>query len=469
MKHTNTYKKLGLALSTALILTACGGGGGTAPTEPTGLDRITEYAQNGGTLPTLQDYLDAGVTGIDTEEKLAEINQAVEGLVAEDVDTVQEVQALADALGVVVPTPDTTAPVITITGGNTVTVEQNASYSDAGATAIDDVDSTVSVTTTGTVDRSTLGDYTLTYTAIDTAGNSATATRTVSIEAIPDTTAPVITITKRNTATVIRSDTYTDAGATAIDNVDGTVAVTTEGKVDTSNLGDYHITYTATDAVGNSTTATRTVTVASNISHNGTSYGTVTSPYTEKVWLDRNLGATQVCISSDDVACYGDYYQWGRNFDGHQDSTSATTSTQATDVNSAGSSFITSKGSNSHDWAKTADSNGSLRAANWSKTDGTSVCPVGFRVPTLIELQEETLDNAVTNSATAFSNFLKLPVAGSRRSDSSGNLGGLGESGLVWTSSVDGSGSYNMHFASNNANKASFYRAEGFTVRCLKD
>jgi len=60
MKHIHTYKKLGLALSTALILTACGGGGGT-PAEPTGLDRIVEYAQNGGTVPTLQDYLDAGL------------------------------------------------------------------------------------------------------------------------------------------------------------------------------------------------------------------------------------------------------------------------------------------------------------------------------------------------------------------------------------------------------------------------
>lgn len=29
------------------------------------------------------------------------------------------------------------------------------------------------------------------------------------------------------------------------------------------------------------------------ITHNGTSYGTVTSPYTGRVWLDRNLGAAR--------------------------------------------------------------------------------------------------------------------------------------------------------------------------------
>lgn len=100
MTHTNTYKKLVLFLSTALMLTACGGGSGNPA--PTGLDRITEYAQNGGTLPILQDYLDAGVTGINSDEALAEINQVLEGLVAEDVDTTQEVQALVDTLA---PTP----------------------------------------------------------------------------------------------------------------------------------------------------------------------------------------------------------------------------------------------------------------------------------------------------------------------------------------------------------------------------
>ena len=36
-------------------------------------------------------------------------------------------------------------------------------------------------------------------------------------------------------------------------------------------------------------------------------------------WLDRNLGALQVCTSSTDEKCYGDLFQWGRGDDGHQD------------------------------------------------------------------------------------------------------------------------------------------------------
>ena len=388
MKYTNTYKKLGLALIMVLILTACGGGGGNPKSaELTGLDRITEYAQNGGTAPTLQDYLDAGVTGIDSEAQLAEINQVVEGLVAEDVDTTVEVQALANALGVVVPTPDTTKPVITITGGATATVVQNTTYTDAGATATDDVDGTVTVTSTGTVDTSTVGDYTITYTAIDSANNTTSATRTVTVEA-------------------------------------------------------FIITY------------------------NGTTYSTVTSPYTGKVWLDRNLGAAQVCTIYTDTACYGDYYQWGRDFDGHQDSTSANTTTQATDVNNAGNSFITS-GSSPYDWT-TADSNGNLRTVNWSKTDGTSVCPMGFRVPTLTELKAETLDNGVSNSATAFSNFLKLPVAGYRH-NYAGGLNGQGTYGYVWTSSVNDFNSDIVNFNNSGAATNDYGRAYGLTVRCLRD
>jgi len=201
---------------------------------------------------------------------------------------------------------------------------------------------------------------------------------------------------------------------------------------------------------------------ASTIIHNGTTYGTVTSPYTGKVWLDRNLGASQVCTSSTDTACYGDYYQWGRNYDGHQDSTSATTNTRATNVNSAGSSFI--KGSS--DWASVDDA-GATRMAHWSATDGSSVCPSGFNVPTITELKAETLDNGITNGATAFSNFLKLPASGSRFRYT-GSLSDQGSWGNVWTRTVNGSRSHFVFFGSSGANTRYDSRVTGLSVRCIK-
>ena len=64
------------------------------------------------------------------------------------------------------------------------------------------------------------------------------------------------------------------------------------------------------------------------VSSDGNEYLTVTSPDTGKIWLDRNLGASQVCTSSTDSSCYGNLYQWGRNDDGHE-SSSTTTVTRA--------------------------------------------------------------------------------------------------------------------------------------------
>ena len=57
---------------------------------------------------------------------------------------------------------------------------------------------------------------------------------------------------------------------------------------------------------------------------------TVTNPTTGEIWMDRNLGASQVAISSADASAYGDIYQWGRATEGHEDRTSTITSTIAT-------------------------------------------------------------------------------------------------------------------------------------------
>ncbi|MCX9076374.1 MAG: DUF5011 domain-containing protein, partial [Candidatus Methanoperedens sp.] len=132
------------------------------------------------------------------------------------------------------PAPvDTTAPVITITGANPASVTVGGTYVDAGATAKDAVDGTVAVTAVSTVDTKVVGSYTVIYSATDKAGNKATAVRTVNVvAAASDTTAPVITITGANPASVTVGGTYVDAGATAKDAVDGVVAVTAVSTVD---------------------------------------------------------------------------------------------------------------------------------------------------------------------------------------------------------------------------------------------
>ncbi len=261
--------------------------------------------------------------------------------------------------------------------------------------------------------------------------------------------------------------------------VDGDLDSTAYPSFTPDKLGSYIISLIVNDGKEDSVVDDVNITVGVGIiMHNGTGYCTVVSLYTDRIWLDRNLGASQVCTESrdsgsfaDDAAyvasqkdCFGDYYQWGRNFDGHQDSTSGSTTTQATDVNNAGNEFITE----SSDWADAAYSDGSQREANWSNTDGSSVCPVGFRVPSIAELKEETLDNGVSNRDTAFTNFLKLPSAGYRYYYS-GSLYSQGSWGYVWTGSVNDSGSQAVYFYSDGAGTYYYARAGGYSVRCLRE
>jgi len=221
---------------------------------------------------------------------------------------------------------------------------------------------------------------------------------------------------------------------------------------------------------------------ANSTAHHGFVYRVVESPYTHKLWLDRNLGASQVCTAYDDTACYGDYYQWGRDADGHEKSESNGTDVQATNVDEVGhGDFITDDGTYDADWAHAADSNGNLRIAKWSKADGSSVCPVGYRVATIDELNAELFDtgsaeiqndsgekagNSDDRRLNAVNSFLKLPSAGHRDNDSA-SMNGVGEWGDVWSSFAISSG---LGFFSDDTGRLLYdYRAYGFLVRCLRD
>ncbi|MGB0495149.1 MAG: PQQ-dependent sugar dehydrogenase [Kangiellaceae bacterium] len=78
---------------------------------------------------------------------------------------------------------------------------------------------------------------------------------------IVDTTPPVITLAGDNPQNINYGSTYIELGASATDAVNGNVSVVITGSVDTSRVGTYQLTYTATDASGNSSNLTRTINV----------------------------------------------------------------------------------------------------------------------------------------------------------------------------------------------------------------
>lgn len=75
-------------------------------------------------------------------------------------------------------------PVIALNGAATINLTVGGTYTEQGATATDLADGTDAVTPSGTVDTSTAGNYTITYNATDSIGNSAVpVTRTVIVSA----------------------------------------------------------------------------------------------------------------------------------------------------------------------------------------------------------------------------------------------------------------------------------------------
>ncbi|MGL1934689.1 MAG: HYR domain-containing protein [Fibrobacterales bacterium] len=153
---------------------------------------------------------------------------------------------------------DKTAPVIS--GNADVSVDadlEQTTVSLPTVTALDNVDGAVIVSNDAPV-TFTVGTTIITYSATDHAGNTATVTLAVTVT---DKTAPVIS---GNADVSVDADleltTVTLPTVTALDNVDGAVIVSNDAPV-TFTVGTTIVTYSATDAARNTTTATLTVTV----------------------------------------------------------------------------------------------------------------------------------------------------------------------------------------------------------------
>jgi hypothetical protein len=159
---------------------------------------------------------------------------------------------------------DTTAPIITLTGAASVTLECVLdSYTESGAVATDACDPNVAVVVDGdVVDVNTLGTYVVTYNATDASGNvAAQVTRTVIVE---DTTAPVISLNGDAAITLeCHVGSYTEQGAVALDSCDANVSVVIGGDtVDSNSVGTYVVIYNAVDSSGNAAVEVkRTITV----------------------------------------------------------------------------------------------------------------------------------------------------------------------------------------------------------------
>lgn len=287
-------------------------------------------------------------------------------------------------------------------------------------------------------------------------------------------------------ATDVHGVTYSISGTdSSLFNVNSSTGVVTfktapdyESPGDSGANNVYDFTATITDSVGATTTQSVSIGVtdvsegfASGDTFNGKVYLTVTSPDTGRVWLDRNLGATQVATSSTDSFAYGDMYQWGRAADGHESRTStiawSVPPILATTITPGTNTFIINSYSTG-DWTD-ADSSGASRTSAWADGGVNDICPAGFSVPTEAELTADTLSATttdITNSATAFSSFLKIPLTG-LRVRSTINVPGV--TGFLWSRSADGLNGRILAIHSGGAYIGQHARYYGLGVRCIGD
>jgi hypothetical protein len=97
------------------------------------------------------------------------------------------------------------------------------------------------------------------------------------------------------------------------------------------------------------------------------------------------------------------------------------------------------------------------------------ICPAGFSVPNTDELKADTIDSGVSNTATAFSSFLRLPAAGSRNKFD-GGLNNLGSVAFLWSwKDNNTTDSDYLRIEVNSLQIRNQARSQGGSIRCIKD
>jgi hypothetical protein len=99
------------------------------------------------------------------------------------------------------------------------------------------------------------------YSVVVSNGFGNAITSSVVTITVTDTNAPVVTLTDGTPINLCKGDTYNEPGASASDLCDGSLSAIPIGSVNTSVVGSYTITYTATDSHNNVGTAFRVVNV----------------------------------------------------------------------------------------------------------------------------------------------------------------------------------------------------------------
>lgn len=249
-----------------IVLGGCGGGSGEVPEADKDIvpPLISLNGEAHITIEGGADYHEQGATATDgvDGDVYVEISGTVDTKKVGEYTITYSARDEANnksSISRIVEVVDTTPPSIILNGESILYVEFENEYQELGVTASDNIDEDISVTIFGIVDTSKLGEYVLTYSAKDRQNNTAKSVKR--IVHVIDTTPPNIVLNGEATLTIELEREYEEHGAVAKDNVDSDVNVIISGSVNTSKVGEYIVTYSASDKSNNIASITRTVQV----------------------------------------------------------------------------------------------------------------------------------------------------------------------------------------------------------------
>ena len=223
-----------------------------------------------------------------------------------------------------------------------------------------------------------------------------------------------------------------------------------------------------TVTVKDGSTEVKTYTVWRGASNTPYLTGNATNPYYTAIkrgtnwWAPVNCGAKHVALNGmADTDGIGNIYQWGRedetNFGG---GTIVGTTSNSTPNNNK---FYTPSGG-TYEWLSTRND------ALW-KNGVNDPCPEGYRVPTIADLNTwingDFSGGLLKIKADSGYPDLVLPAAGNRICSAGGEYG-RGTNGYYWSSSVSGSNASYVTFSSATVVADTYYRAQGFSLRCIR-
>lgn len=193
-----------------------------------------------------------------------------------------------------------------------------------------------------------------------------------------------------------------------------------------------------------------------------------------KIWLQQNLGSTQVASSAADANSYGDLFQWGRWDDGHQLRNSQVV--QAPSPNTPEGTGATGGGyiAGSPAWwagFASGDTWTGVSVADVNASVGADPCKAigaDWKMPSQADWSALVGAEGIFNPATAYNSNLKLP-AGGYRSSGNGDFTFVGQRGYFWSSDTSSLGGKYLYIGSTIANpSAGAMRGQGSSVRCIK-